>query len=48
MSKFVTTVLVPIIAGGALAATAMFGLVASQTSVPERNPADAEILTYGT
>ena len=45
--KLLTTFLVPIVAGGGLAAAAMFGLVASQTSAPNTNPADSEVLTYG-
>ena len=47
MIKLLTTFLVPIVAGGALAGAAVFGLVSSQTSAPDTNPADSEVLTYG-
>jgi hypothetical protein len=45
--KLLTTFLVPVIAGAGLAAAAMFGLVSSQTSAPDTNPADSEVLSYG-
>lgn len=36
------------VVGGAVAATAVtFGVVSSQTSPPEQNPANAEIISYG-
>jgi hypothetical protein len=40
-------VLVPAVVGAVLAAAASLGLVYSQTKGPSTNPADAQILTYG-
>ncbi|CAM3250184.1 hypothetical protein NODU109028_06855 [Nocardioides dubius] len=40
-------VIVPLIVGSVLAVGASAGLVWSQTQAPSKNPADAQILTYG-
>ena len=39
--------LVPTVVGGAMGGAAMMGLVASQTSAPDANPAIEPVLTYG-
>ena len=46
MPDFVKVALAPLV-GALLAFLVMFGLIWSQTQVPERNPASQPVLTYG-
>jgi hypothetical protein len=46
MSGLTSLILAPII-GAILAFLAMFGLVASQTAGPDKNPAEQAALVYG-
>jgi hypothetical protein len=46
MPGFMSLIIAPII-GGILAFLAMFGLVASQTAGPDKNPAEQAALVYG-
>ncbi len=39
--------LAPVLAGGLAGAVTMYGVVSSQTSAPDTNPANQQILTYG-
>ena len=45
--SILTGVVLPAVVGAALAATALGGLVYSQTQDPAQNPASKEILVYG-
>jgi hypothetical protein len=44
---FFVKLLAPVIAGGAAAGAVTFGVVQTQTSAPEQNPASTEIISYG-
>ncbi|MEP6814785.1 MAG: hypothetical protein ABI873_04450 [Marmoricola sp.] len=46
MTGLLGTLAAPII-GAVLGALVMFGLVASQTAAPDKNPANQASLTYG-
>jgi hypothetical protein len=46
MNKLVI-LLVPPVVGGIFGMLGMFGLVASQTSAPDKNPASQAALVYG-
>ncbi|CAM3493316.1 hypothetical protein [Nocardioides zeicaulis] len=41
------TLFLPILIGCILAAIGLFGLVYSQTTAPDKNPASQQILVYG-
>ena len=43
----ISNVVAPAIAGVVLAVVALFALVGSQTSAPDKNPASQQIIVYG-